>query len=135
MHEMGVVIQIVKTADSFARENGITKVKSLTVQIGEASAVLPRYVKLFFPEVVKDYPALHDCEIRTELVPIKLFCFDCGNSWYPGNGAAPDEEEFDIGDGPAHREADNSIRCPECSGAKYRFIEGKNIMVKEMEAV
>lgn len=122
MHEMGVVLQIVQTADEFALEQQVEQVKTLTVQIGEASGVLPRYVDLFFTEVIKDYPRLKHCTIRTEAVPVKLFCFDCGNVWTPSDD-----------DHSCHDHEPKPVQCPECTSKKYRFIEGRNVMIKEME--
>ena len=136
MHEMGVVIQIVKTADSFAKENGIGKVRSVTVQIGEASAILPQYVKMFYPEVIKDYPALQDSEIITELVPVKAFCMDCGNVFQPEAACNCDDCRSKRGEEPvghAHHDAHTPVRCPACGSELMRIIEGKGMMIKEME--
>ena len=122
MHEMGIVLRIVQTAAAFAEENRIDNVRTLTVQIGEASGALPRYVESFFTEVVKDYPALKDCKIHTELVPAKLFCFECGTTWIPEDDEKSEKDhEHEV------------VRCPECGSEKYRFIEGRNVIIKEME--
>ena len=137
MHEMGVVIQIVKTADSFAKENGIEKIRSLTVQIGAASAVLPRYVEMFFPEVIKDYPVLHDSEIRMEAVPVKAFCMDCGSTFHPGDGCDCEQCRESRGEEKSGHAQHEHVppRCPACGSECFKIIEGNTIMIKEMEIV
>ncbi|MBL8967680.1 MAG: hydrogenase maturation nickel metallochaperone HypA, partial [Spirochaetaceae bacterium] len=41
MHELGVVIEIVKTVEDFAKANGVTKVDTIVLQIGELSSIIP----------------------------------------------------------------------------------------------
>ena len=41
MHELGVVIHCIKEVNKIAEENGVKKINSVTVEIGEVSTVLP----------------------------------------------------------------------------------------------
>lgn len=112
MHEMGVVIQMIKTANRFAEENGVKAVRKLTVQIGEMSPIMPQYVSMFFGDVIPDYPLLKDCKLIIESEEPMAFCLDCGESFNP----------------KAYRE-----HCPKCRSKKYEVLAGKGFMIKSME--
>ena len=42
MHELGVVIEVVKTLDRIVLENNLTEVESIVLQIGEISSMIPK---------------------------------------------------------------------------------------------
>ena len=129
MHEMGVVLQIVKTANDFALRNGVKEVKKLTLEIGEASAVLPRYVRMFFGDVIPDYPVLANCELEIETVPAQAFCLDCGNVFHPS-----DEHCENCGESHHHHHH-GSPKCPQCGSESFKLLEGNSLMIKNMEVV
>lgn len=146
MHEMGVVIQIVKTANNYALQNGASQVKKLRLEIGEGSAVLPKYVYAFFDDVIPDYPVMHGCELEIDTVRAVAFCMDCGNSFHPGENRC---ETCDAGDDAecitcnkksdrprrARDENLNTPHCPKCGSELFKIIDGNTIMIKEMEIV
>ena len=43
MHEMGIVTHLAKTLDETARENGIRRIGSVTLQVGEVSGIMTDY--------------------------------------------------------------------------------------------
>ncbi|OYO91143.1 hydrogenase nickel incorporation protein HypA, partial [Lachnotalea glycerini] len=49
MHEIGVMMEVVKTVENFAKQNGVTQIQTLVLQIGELSSVIPRYIEACFP--------------------------------------------------------------------------------------
>ena len=52
MHELGVVIEVIKTVEDFARNNGVTKIDTLVLQIGELSSIIPQYIEECYPAAV-----------------------------------------------------------------------------------
>lgn len=54
MHELGVVFHCIKEVNKIAEENGVKKINSVTVEIGEVSTVLP----YLFEDCLKDYPTV-----------------------------------------------------------------------------
>lgn len=112
MHEMGVVIQIIKTANDFAEKNKVNKVKKLTVQIGEMNAVMPQYVRMFFGDVIPDYPLMQGCELVIESEEPVAFCLGCGESFNPL--------------------ATRNV-CPSCRSHSYKLLQGESLMIKDME--
>ena len=44
MHELGVVFHIMDSLESVAKENDVTQIQSVTIEVGEVSAVIPHYL-------------------------------------------------------------------------------------------
>ncbi len=52
MHELGIVIEIVKTVEDFMERNHLTKVDTLVLQIGKMAPVVPQYIEQCYPAAV-----------------------------------------------------------------------------------
>ena len=57
MHELGILIQVVKVVMKVVEQNCIEKVKHITLEVGEASGFVPHYLKKLFPIAADAYPA------------------------------------------------------------------------------
>lgn len=68
MHELGVLMQIVKTVHQVALKNGIDKVKHITVEVGEISGFVPRYMLKMFPIAAEAYPVLKKAKLKICMV-------------------------------------------------------------------
>ena len=44
MHELGVVFHIIDSLEEVAKENDVTQIQSVTIEIGEVSTVIPHYL-------------------------------------------------------------------------------------------
>ena len=71
MHELGVLREIVKIVDRVVKENGIQKVKHITLEVGEASGFVPMYLTKLFPVATDAYPAMHETKLIIDMVPDK----------------------------------------------------------------
>ena len=49
MHELGIMFHVVETVLEIARENGLSEVESIVLEVGMASAVVPRFLEECFP--------------------------------------------------------------------------------------
>ncbi|EYE87651.1 hydrogenase nickel incorporation protein HypA [Fervidicella metallireducens AeB] len=78
MHELGVVFEVIKTVENFARKNGLTKIDTLVLQIGELSSMIPRYVEACYPAAV-DGTLLQDTKLKIEIIPGNGICKKCNN--------------------------------------------------------
>ncbi|GAB6096210.1 hydrogenase maturation nickel metallochaperone HypA [Desulfatiferula olefinivorans] len=112
MHELGVVIKVVKTVEVFAQENGLTKIETLVLQIGALSQVIPRYVEEIYPMAVKD-TLLKETRLKIEVLPANARCRTCG-------------KVFDV--------LENKGVCPFCHSKKPEMISGNEFMIKEIVA-
>lgn len=112
MHELGVMIEVVKSVENFAKMNHLSKIGTLVLQIGELSPIVPHYVQACYPAAV-DGTILQDTELKIEILPGNAICRDCG-------------QVFGI--------VENKGLCPVCHGRNWEMLGGKEFMIKEIIA-
>lgn len=109
---MSVVIEVVKTVEEFARENGVTRIDKLVLQIGELSSMIPRYIEDCFPCAV-DGTSMVDTKLEIEILPGNGRCRPCG-------------AVFNI--------VENKGVCPACGVKDAEVLSGKEFLIKEIVA-
>lgn len=112
MHELSVVIEVVKTVEEFARENGVTKIEKLVLQIGELSSMIPQYIEDCFPCAV-DGTSMVDTKLEIEILPGNGRCRPCGSV-------------FNI--------VENKGVCPACGVKDAEILSGREFLIKEIVA-
>jgi hydrogenase nickel incorporation protein HypA/HybF len=112
MHELGIMINVINSIEKIAAENGVTKVATLVLQVGELSPVVPHYLKAVFPAAV-DGTLLQDTKLEIEVIPGNGVCKHCGS-------------EFNL-------IACNKT-CPDCGHAEWDLISGTEFLIKEITA-
>ncbi|MBQ6899608.1 MAG: hydrogenase maturation nickel metallochaperone HypA [Firmicutes bacterium] len=79
MHELGVLLQAVKTASSAAQKNNITRVKHMTLEVGEDSTFVPVFFEKLWPVAIENFPVMHGAKLKIETAPgEKLLIKDIG---------------------------------------------------------
>ena len=111
MHEMSYISRMVALAIEVAEENKAEKVKSIVVEIGKTSGVMPYYMHKYYPEAAKG-TILEDAELICEEVPVKALCEECGKEDYPTS--------------------ENRYLCTYCGGRKAHIVEGKGVTLKNI---
>lgn len=112
MHELGVVIEVINTVENFAKENGLTKIDTLVLQIGELSSMIPRYVEACYPTAA-DGTLLQGTKLKIEILPGNAICQQCN-------------KVFNL--------IDNNNKCPNCGSKNWEILCGKEFMIKEIIA-
>lgn len=110
MHELGVVIEVVKVVEKFAVENQVQKIDTLVLQIGELSSMIPKYIKAVYPAAV-DGTMLEDTKLEIEILPGNARCADCG-------------KVFNV--------LEHKGKCPKCNGKRLELLCGKEFYIKEI---
>ncbi|HOX31609.1 MAG TPA: hydrogenase maturation nickel metallochaperone HypA [Spirochaetales bacterium] len=112
MHELGVVMEVAKVVEDFARERGISKVEKLVLQIGELSAMIPAYVQDCWPCAV-DGGSLEGTRLEIEVLPGNAVCGACG---------------------AVYRLLEHREGCPACAGTERELLSGREFLIKEILA-
>lgn len=112
MHELGVVIEVIKTVENFARKNELTKIDTLVLQVGELSSIIPRYIEACYPAAV-DGTLLQDTKLKIEILPGNGICKKCN-------------KVFNL--------IENDNICPNCGSKDWDVLCGKEFMIKEIVA-
>lgn len=81
MHEMGTVMYVIRAVNEVCEENKLTKVASVTLEIGEVSGIIPSYIKDFWQWAIKKEKYLQDAELIIEPIKAVTRCGDCGKTY------------------------------------------------------
>lgn len=112
MHEIGVMIEVVKVVENFAEKNGIRKIEKLVLQIGELSSMIPKYIEDCYPAAVEG-TILQDTKLAIEVLPGNGICKKCN-------------KVFNL--------IENNNICPKCGSKDWDILCGKEFMIKEIVA-
>lgn len=110
MHELGIVIQIVKQIEAYMDENRINDIQKLVLQIGALSGVYHKYIEDVYPIAVEK-SKLRDTILEIESTPAIVSCYGCGLRY--------NITEIDT-------------TCPRCKLSEYEVISGTEFMIKEI---
>jgi len=72
MHELGIVIEIVKTVEDFVEKNHLSRVDTLVLQIGKMAPVVPQYIEQCYPAAV-DGTSMENTKLIIETLSGKEF--------------------------------------------------------------
>ena len=113
MHELSIVTHVAKTLDELAKENHLTKIASVTLEIGEVSGIMTDYFVSCWDYFKGRHPILKDSELKLETIKAVTFCENC-------------EQEYET---VAHGRI-----CPYCGSERTWLITGNECLIKEIEA-
>ena len=111
MHELGIVFHIIDSLKEVAAENDVTRIQSVTVEVGEVSTVIPEYLTDCWNWATKKHDFLTDCEMVVEPIHARTHCDGCS-------------EDYDT---VAHGRT-----CPYCGSEHTWLITGNEINIKEI---
>ncbi len=95
----------------FCRENSITKLQSITLQLGTVSSVIPHYLTDCFCWARKKEELFDSCELVIEPIKAVTYCEDCGNMY--------DTIRF-------------GKTCPDCGSGNTYLYRGNEFLIKEI---
>lgn len=113
MHELGIIVHISKTLDELAKENKLTDISSVTLEIGEVSGVVHEYLTDCWQYYRRKTPLISHAEMLIEEIPGITFCEDCKKT-YPT--------------------VQYGRECPYCHGGNTYLLQGNECNIKEISA-
>ena len=111
MHEFSIARDIIEIVIQEMQNNNLTRVQTVTLQIGEMAQVMPEALCFGFECLCKDTP-LDKAKLIIQTVPVKAVCCQCGR-------------DFIV--------RDWSYDCPECGATDTEIISGKGLQLTEFE--
>ena len=112
MHELGLTDALLRLVRDIAKKEELEHVESITLEIGELSGVVPRYMEDCWQAVI-DGTEFAETKLVIETVPGIASCMDC-------------DAEFRIDV--------NDMRCPVCGSHSLTPVSGRDMTVKEIAA-
>ena len=111
MHEMGLMDAVLRMVGRIQQEQHLGPVRRITLEIGELSGVVPRFLEECYEAVAAGTP-FEKTALSIEMAPGLARCEDCRREFRPVQGV---------------------LRCPGCGGEKLTPIAGKDMTIKEIE--
>ncbi len=112
MHELGILVEIVRRVEQVMDQQGLTQVESLVLQIGEMASVVPYFVEQCYPAAVNG-TRLENTRLEIEILPANARCKACGHVF--------------------HLQKDVRV-CPTCGGTDWELLGGREFMIKQIVA-
>lgn len=113
MHEMGIVLHLAKTLDETAQEQGLTKIGSVTLQVGEVSGIMTDLFTDCWDYFKARHPLLTEAQLKLETLPAVTWCDACKQT-YPT--------------------VQYGRECPYCHSGETWLLTGNECIIKEIEA-
>ena len=114
MHELGIVFHIIKTIEEVAKEQNLSKVSKVVLEVGEVSTVIPEYLEDCWKWACKRSELVLGSELVHETVKAVTYCDDCGKTYETVRYAKI---------------------CPYYKSENTYLIQGNEVQIKEIEAV
>ena len=112
MHELGVTFHIMDHPEKVAKENQVTHIHSVTLELGEVSTVIESYLQNCWTWAAKKRPLFADAKLIVETLPAITYCEDCEKTY-------PTVEYGKI--------------CPHCGSERTYLLQGSEFNIKEIE--
>ena len=112
MHELSICYEIIKSVDKIVIENNLEMVNKLTLEVGELSSIVPKYLLECFKAAV-DNTMFEKTKIEIEVIEGIAICNNCNM-------------DFNV--------IENQGYCPNCKNRDMEVISGKDFMIKSIEA-
>lgn len=112
MHELGIVIEVVKQVEQLAKENDVEKVTRLTLEVGEVSGVVKEYFEDAFKWFTKKSTYMKECELDYVTIQGISYCEDCKKT-YPTTKYGKE--------------------CPFCHSQKTYLVSGQEVKIKDIQ--
>ncbi|AVM69666.1 hydrogenase nickel incorporation protein HypA [Lachnospiraceae bacterium oral taxon 500] len=112
MHELGIVFEIAKRVGGIAAEYDIAPedIAAVVVEIGEASTIIPRYLRECWPAAI-DRTEFEHVELQTEVITATVSCKACQT---------------------VYEYLKNDRKCPRCGLEEAVMITGREFQIKEI---
>jgi len=111
MHEISVLMEVVKQVEQIAIENSIDRIESIVLEIGELSSVVPMFLENYYPMLIEDKKCLQNSNLVIERIEGVAKCKHC-------------KSIFNV---IAHEGY-----CPNCKGFDKTILSGREFLIKEL---
>ena len=113
MHELGTIYYVIDTVEKLMVENQLTKVGSITLEVGEVSGIIPEYLNEFWAYARAKTEHFQETELKIEELKAVTYCQNCGKTY-------PTMQYAKI--------------CPYCKSDNTFLVTGNEYNIKEIDA-
>jgi hydrogenase nickel incorporation protein HypA/HybF len=110
MHELGVLNSMVHTIERIVKEQNVTEIHKLVIEVGELSGIVPRYLEQSW-SAASYKTFMEGTKLELIVIPGIVKCKDCGRVY---NAVYSD------------------LNCPDCGSNDMEIMEGNDLIIKEI---
>ncbi|MDO5328863.1 MAG: hydrogenase maturation nickel metallochaperone HypA [Coriobacteriia bacterium] len=111
MHEVGVITSILHTVEDIMKDENLTTVETIVLDVGELSGVVPHFMEECFPAATYK-TRFENTKLEMNVIPGNVRCDSCGEEF---NAYACD------------------LKCPKCGeDKKHTPLTGRELIIKEI---
>ena len=114
MHELGIVLHVIDQVEELAKENNVSKVTRLTLEVGEVSSIVPSYFSDCFEWAKKKTEYMQDTELEMIILEGGSYCKDCKKTY---------------------KTTKNAKKCPHCGSDNTYLVTGNELRIKDIAVV
>lgn len=114
MHELGIVMNVIKQVEQVAEQNGVKQVCKLNMEVGEVSSVVPELFCDCFEWAKKKTTYLQQAELELVILQGISYCRDCQNTYSTTAYAKT---------------------CPHCGSGNTYLVTGNEINIKDIQVL
>ena len=112
LHELGIVYHIIRDVENVARANGVRRVSSVTLLLGEVSGVVPDLLLDAWRWAADKKSVTQGAELIVEHVEAVTHCEACGHDYGT---------------------VEHGKTCPHCGSGETYLLQGQEVMIKQIE--
>lgn len=112
MHELGIVFHVIESVEVIGKENHLSAVSSVTLELGEVSGVIKKYLSDCWRWAADRSKLLEGASLNIEDIKAVTFCEKC-------------EKKYAT--------TEYGKTCPFCDSQQTHLITGNEINIKEIE--
>lgn len=112
MHELGIVYEIVDIIKSVVKEQHLKKVDAVVLDVGEASSVVPYYLRECWPAAVDGTP-FEGTRLDIHTLEARAVCLECDHVY------------------PLRQ---SNKKCPKCGSTLFDVVSGTEFYIREIVA-
>ena len=113
MHELGIVVHVIKQVEELAKKNNATKVVELTLEVGEVSGVVKEYFVDAFNWYIKKTEYMKECKLNYVTIEGISYCEDCKETYPTRLGRT----------------------CPKCGKGNTYLITGRDVSIRDIKVI
>lgn len=112
MHELGIVFYVINAVEKCAEENKAKGVKSVTLEIGEVSTIVPSYFRDCYIWAIKKTKYMKNCKLKIINIKATTYCKNCKKTY--------DTVKY-------------GRKCPYCNSYDTYLLTGDQCNIKDVE--
>lgn len=114
MHELGIVFYIIDSVEKTCKENNVKEVKSVTLEVGEVSTIVPSYFEDCFKWAIRKTEYMKNCKLNLITIKALTYCKHC-------------KETYDT--------VTYGRQCPHCGSYDTYLVTGDQCNIKDIEVI